>query len=74
MDTSDTMLPRFHTDFIFTNTEDDAQRLRFKFEIKFDFDKSEFVNIILQKSGIRLGKFPIFHLLRLYKQVSTIFS
>jgi hypothetical protein len=33
----DTKLPRFHTDFIFTNTEEEAQKLRFKFEIKFDF-------------------------------------
>ncbi len=33
----DTMVPRFHTDFIFTNTEEEAQKLRFKFEIKFDF-------------------------------------
>jgi hypothetical protein len=61
--------PRFHTDFIFTNTEDDAQRLRFKFEIKFDFDKSEFVNIILQKSGIKLDKFPILDIIRLYEEV-----
>jgi hypothetical protein len=35
-------------------------------------DKSEFVNIILQKSGIKLGKFPIFYLIRLYEEVRII--
>ena len=33
----DTMLPRCHTNFIFANTNEDVQRLRFKFELKFDF-------------------------------------
>jgi hypothetical protein len=32
-------------------------------------DKSEFVNIILQNSGKKLGKFPILDLIRLYEQV-----
>jgi hypothetical protein len=41
----DTMLPRFHTDFIFTNTEEEAQKLRFKFEIKFDFVTYVLINL-----------------------------
>ncbi len=41
----DTMLPRFHTDFIFTNTEEEAQKLRFKFEIKFDFVTYVLINV-----------------------------
>ena len=32
-------------------------------------DNSEFVNMILQKSGIELGKFAILNLIRLYKEV-----
>jgi hypothetical protein len=32
-------------------------------------DKSEFVNIILQKSGIKLDKFPILDIIRLYEEV-----
>jgi hypothetical protein len=41
----DTMLPRFHTDFIFTNTEEEAQKLRFKFVIKFDFVTYVLINV-----------------------------
>jgi hypothetical protein len=41
----DTMLPRFHTDFIFTNTEEEPQKLRFKFEIKFDFVTYVLINL-----------------------------
>ena len=36
------------------------------------FDNSEFLNIFLQKSGIELGKFPIFYLIRLYEEVRII--
>ena len=35
-------------------------------------DNSEFVNMILQKSGIKLGKFPILDIIRLYKEVRII--
>ncbi len=37
-------------------------------------DNSEFVNIILQNSGIELGKFPILDLIRLYEEVRIMFS
>jgi hypothetical protein len=37
-------------------------------------DNSEFVNMILQNSGIKLGKFPILDIIRLYKEVRIIFS
>jgi hypothetical protein len=41
----DTTFPRFHTDFVFTNTEEEAQKLRFKFEIKFDFVTYVLINV-----------------------------
>jgi hypothetical protein len=37
-------------------------------------DNSEFVYIILQNSGIELGKFPILDLIRLYEEVRIVFS
>ena len=35
-------------------------------------DNSEFVNIILENSGIELSKFPIIDIIRLYKEVRII--
>jgi hypothetical protein len=35
-------------------------------------DNSEFVNIILQNSGIELGKFQIIDIIRLYEEVRII--
>jgi hypothetical protein len=35
-------------------------------------DNSEFVNIILQKSGIKLDKFPILDIIELYEEVRII--
>ncbi len=57
----DTMLPRFHTDFIFTNTEEEAQRLRFKFEIKFDFVTYVLINLNREAEFKYLDKIILDH-------------
>jgi hypothetical protein len=60
--------PKFND---FYNDEDKVWE-SIKHSIK--LDNPEFVNIILQKSGIELGKFPILGLIRLYEEVRIIFS
>jgi hypothetical protein len=57
----DTMLPRFHTDFIFTNTEEEAQKLRFKFEIKFDFVTYVLINVNREAQFKYLDKIILDH-------------
>ncbi len=57
----DTMLPRFHTDFIFTNTEEEAQKLRFKFEIKFDFVTYVLINLNREAEFKYLDKIILDH-------------
>jgi hypothetical protein len=57
----DTMLPRFHTDFIFTNTEEEAQKLRFKFEIKFDFVTYVLINMNREAEFKYLDKIILDH-------------
>jgi hypothetical protein len=70
----DTMLPRFHTDFIFTNTEEEAQRLRFKFEIKFDFVTYVLVNMNRKADIKYLDKIILDHNINQYKIVYVTVS
>jgi hypothetical protein len=70
----DTMLPRFHTDFIFTNTEEEAQKLRFKFEIKFDFVTYVLINLNRKAEFKYLDKIILDHDIKEFRIVYVTVS
>ncbi len=47
---------RYHTDFVFANTEEDAQSLRLKFEMQFDFVTYILINLNLKEQLEYLDK------------------
>jgi hypothetical protein len=60
--------PKFHDFYI----DEKIARKSIKDSIK--LDNSEFVDIILQNSGIKLGKFSILDIIRFYEEVRIKFS
>ncbi len=63
-------------DFNFTRLfDDDDNEIKFWRLIKhsIELDKSEFVNLLIQKSGIKLSKMPFYIIRDLYMEVKIVF-